>query len=196
MRTGKHLGVGRALLPPIPWFNSAALTDQNLKASGRGRPTPESRLVDSGFQLADTHVSARPIRSDRTTNMDPLLGDPPPGAASEPVGCIPDAGCATKWRKLSRTSRRDQGAALTDRPYAIAVCQPVKCARGTLFRRCQDFAVGCNSAWLRDVRLATFGHCSGHNPVVRPSPLAGNLDRGRPRQSHSPIVCGGRRHDG
>jgi len=89
MRTGKHLGVGRALLPPMPWFNSAALTDQNLKASGRGRPTPESRLVDSGFQLADTHVSARPIRSDRATNMDPLLGDPPPGAASEPVGCIP-----------------------------------------------------------------------------------------------------------
>ena len=32
MRTGKHLGVGRALLPPMPWFNSAALTDQDLKA--------------------------------------------------------------------------------------------------------------------------------------------------------------------
>ena len=32
MRTGKHLGVGRALLPPMPWFNSAALTDKDLKA--------------------------------------------------------------------------------------------------------------------------------------------------------------------
>ena len=32
MRTGKHLGVGRALLPPMPWFDSAALTDQDLKA--------------------------------------------------------------------------------------------------------------------------------------------------------------------
>jgi hypothetical protein len=32
MRTGKHLGVGRALLPPMPWFDAAALTDQDLKA--------------------------------------------------------------------------------------------------------------------------------------------------------------------
>ena len=32
MRTGKHLGVGRALLPPMPWFDSAALTDEDLKA--------------------------------------------------------------------------------------------------------------------------------------------------------------------
>lgn len=32
MRTGKHLGVGRALLPPMPWLNAAALTDQDLKA--------------------------------------------------------------------------------------------------------------------------------------------------------------------
>ena len=32
MHTGKHLGVGRALLPPMPWFDSAALTDEDLKA--------------------------------------------------------------------------------------------------------------------------------------------------------------------
>jgi mono/diheme cytochrome c family protein len=32
MRTGKHLGVGRALLPPMPWFNVATLTDEDLKA--------------------------------------------------------------------------------------------------------------------------------------------------------------------
>jgi mono/diheme cytochrome c family protein len=32
MRTGKHLGVGRALLPPMPWLDSAALTDQDLRA--------------------------------------------------------------------------------------------------------------------------------------------------------------------
>ena len=32
MRTGKHLGVGRALLPPMPWFDSAVLTDQDLNA--------------------------------------------------------------------------------------------------------------------------------------------------------------------
>ena len=32
MRTGKHLGVGRDLLPPMPWNDIAALTDEDLKA--------------------------------------------------------------------------------------------------------------------------------------------------------------------
>jgi len=32
MRTGKHLGVGRAILPPMPWPGVAALTDADLKA--------------------------------------------------------------------------------------------------------------------------------------------------------------------
>ena len=32
MRTGKHLGVGRAILPPMPWFGVAALPDGDLKA--------------------------------------------------------------------------------------------------------------------------------------------------------------------
>jgi cytochrome c553 len=32
MRTGKHLAVGRPLLPPMPWLNAAGLTDRDLKA--------------------------------------------------------------------------------------------------------------------------------------------------------------------
>ncbi len=32
MRTGKHMGVGRDLLPPMPWYDLAALTDDDLKA--------------------------------------------------------------------------------------------------------------------------------------------------------------------
>jgi hypothetical protein len=32
MRTGKHFGVGRSLLPPMPWFDTAVLTDRDLKA--------------------------------------------------------------------------------------------------------------------------------------------------------------------
>jgi mono/diheme cytochrome c family protein len=32
MRTGKHFGVGRPLLPPMPWFSLAVLTDADLKA--------------------------------------------------------------------------------------------------------------------------------------------------------------------
>jgi mono/diheme cytochrome c family protein len=32
MRTGKHLGVGRPILPPMPWFAVAALNDRDIKA--------------------------------------------------------------------------------------------------------------------------------------------------------------------
>jgi len=32
MRTGKHLGVGREILPPMPWYSLAVLTDGDLKA--------------------------------------------------------------------------------------------------------------------------------------------------------------------
>ncbi len=32
MRSGKHLGTGRDLLPPMPWFNVAKLTDDDLRA--------------------------------------------------------------------------------------------------------------------------------------------------------------------
>ena len=32
MRTGKHMGVGRDILPPMPWYDLAGLTDEDLKA--------------------------------------------------------------------------------------------------------------------------------------------------------------------
>jgi cytochrome c553 len=32
MRTGKHLGVGRPLLPPMPWYDLAGLSDADLRA--------------------------------------------------------------------------------------------------------------------------------------------------------------------
>jgi len=32
MRTGRHRGAGRAILPPMPWFDVGALTDKDLKA--------------------------------------------------------------------------------------------------------------------------------------------------------------------
>jgi hypothetical protein len=32
MRTGKHLGVGRDILPPMPWQNVALMTDSDLRA--------------------------------------------------------------------------------------------------------------------------------------------------------------------
>ena len=32
MRSGRHLGIGRALLPAMPWWGLAGLTDDDLKA--------------------------------------------------------------------------------------------------------------------------------------------------------------------
>ena len=32
MRTGKHLGAGPPILPPMPWFNLEHLTDEDLRA--------------------------------------------------------------------------------------------------------------------------------------------------------------------
>ena len=32
MRTGKHAGVGRPILPPMPWFNYAKMSDEDLGA--------------------------------------------------------------------------------------------------------------------------------------------------------------------
>ncbi len=32
MRTGKRFGTGRPILPPMPWYDLAGLTDQDLKA--------------------------------------------------------------------------------------------------------------------------------------------------------------------
>jgi hypothetical protein len=32
MRTGRHQGKGRAILPPMPWFSVNALSDEDIKA--------------------------------------------------------------------------------------------------------------------------------------------------------------------
>jgi hypothetical protein len=32
VRTGRHMGVSREILPPMPWFNVGAMTDEDLKA--------------------------------------------------------------------------------------------------------------------------------------------------------------------
>jgi hypothetical protein len=32
VRTGRHMGVSRAILPPMPWPNVGAMTDEDVKA--------------------------------------------------------------------------------------------------------------------------------------------------------------------
>jgi hypothetical protein len=32
MRTGKHLGIGRPILPPMPWYDIGQVTDDDLRA--------------------------------------------------------------------------------------------------------------------------------------------------------------------
>jgi hypothetical protein len=32
IRSGRHWGVGRPILPPMPWFNYRQMTDQDLKS--------------------------------------------------------------------------------------------------------------------------------------------------------------------
>ena len=32
LRTGRHMGVSREILPPMPWFNYGEMTDEDLKA--------------------------------------------------------------------------------------------------------------------------------------------------------------------
>lgn len=60
MRTGKHLGAGRPILPPMPWFNLALATDDDLHsmfaylmsvepiANEVPQPTPPANAPQSG----------------------------------------------------------------------------------------------------------------------------------------------------
>ena len=32
LKTGRHMGVGRPIMPPMPWSSTAAMTDDDLKA--------------------------------------------------------------------------------------------------------------------------------------------------------------------
>lgn len=71
MRTGKHLGQGRPILPPMPWFNYGKMTDDDLKsvfAFLRQIPPVKNKVPDSV--------------------MAPPHGAPPPGGAA-PAGGAP-----------------------------------------------------------------------------------------------------------
>jgi hypothetical protein len=69
MRTGKHLGTGRPILPPMPWFNYAKMTDEDLKA---------------------VFAYLKQIPAIKNKVPDPIINAPPPGGA--PPGGAPPGG--------------------------------------------------------------------------------------------------------
>ena len=49
MRTGKHLGVGRPIVPPMPWQSVGTLSDKDLQAIfayRMSRPAVSNRVPD------------------------------------------------------------------------------------------------------------------------------------------------------
>jgi hypothetical protein len=68
MRTGKHQGKGRAILPPMPWFNVAKMTDEDIKS---------------------VWAYLRQIPAVKNKVPDPLIA-PPPGAAPPAGGATPE----------------------------------------------------------------------------------------------------------
>jgi len=55
LRTGKHMGLGRPLLPPMPWYNLAHAKDEDLKAifAYLRSIKPVKNLVPGAVPLAD-----------------------------------------------------------------------------------------------------------------------------------------------
>ena len=52
MKTGKHMGVGRQILPPMPWENLKALSEEDLKAIFaylKTIPAVSNRVPEPGF---------------------------------------------------------------------------------------------------------------------------------------------------
>jgi cytochrome c553 len=71
-RTGKHLGQGRPILPPMPWQNLGAMTDEDIKA-------------------VFAYLKATPAIKNKVPEPTPPAGGAggPPGGAGGPPGGVP-----------------------------------------------------------------------------------------------------------
>ena len=80
MRTGKHQGQGRAILPPMPWFNYGKMTDADLKA---------------------VWAYLRQIPPIKNKVPDPVIAAPPGGAppGGAPAGTPPAGGAQPGQKK-------------------------------------------------------------------------------------------------
>jgi hypothetical protein len=62
MRTGKHKGFGRDILPPMPWEDYAELSDEDLKAIFAYLKTlkPVKNAVPAPIPLSDNEIPTNP----------------------------------------------------------------------------------------------------------------------------------------
>lgn len=67
MRTGKHMGQGRPIMPPMPWQNVAAMTDEDIKA-------------------VFAYLKSVPAIKNQVPEWAPPAGGPPGGAGGPPGG--------------------------------------------------------------------------------------------------------------
>jgi mono/diheme cytochrome c family protein len=77
MKTGKHMGQGRAIMPPMPWFNLDAMTDEDKKAVFaylKSLPPTKNKIPPP------TPPSAAPAGASGSATT------PPGGAATPPGG--------------------------------------------------------------------------------------------------------------
>lgn len=89
LRTGRHQGEGRALLPPMPWFNFGGMTDEDLKSIWAYLRT----IKPIKNTVPDPKVPPPVLEQFMKTNaaiVDIVINHkapppPPPGAASAPA---------------------------------------------------------------------------------------------------------------
>jgi hypothetical protein len=96
MRTGRHQGEARALLPPMPWYNYGGMTDDDLKAMWAylhsikpvKNAVPDPKVPPP---VLEQFLKTNAIIVDVAINHKPPPAPPPPAPAS---GMAPPAGAA------------------------------------------------------------------------------------------------------
>jgi len=94
MRTGRHQGEARALLPPMPWYNYGPMTDDDLKAVWAylhsikpvKNSVPDPKVPPPVLeQFLKTNATIVDIR------INHKAPPPPPAPAAAPTGAVPAA---------------------------------------------------------------------------------------------------------
>jgi len=96
MRTGRHQGEGRALLPPMPWYNVGGMTDDDLKAVWAylhstkpvKNSVPDPKVPPP---VLEQFLKNNAVIVDVAINHKPPPGPPPAAPSAAPAGAAPAA---------------------------------------------------------------------------------------------------------